>query len=88
MNYHSEKNIFNLLDGQFQVAPPTHPHFISAPLSGFFASLLTAEYSFALNVSTAERRLLLNYLLEYYNLHMEGFGNIKSHKILEQIWEG
>jgi hypothetical protein len=26
-------------------------------------------------------------LLEYFSLHIEGFGNIKSQKVLEQVWE-
>lgn len=87
MNFSAEKNIFNLREGQFQTAFPDHPNFISNPLSGFFASLINAEYSFSLNVSATERRMLIAFMLEYYTLHIEGFGNIKSHKVLEQVWE-
>ena len=87
MNYGSERNIFNLMEGRFQSSFPDHPHFISAPLSGFFASLINAEYSFTLNITSSERRLLITYILEYFALHVEGFGNIKSHIVLEQIWD-
>jgi DNA repair protein RecO (recombination protein O) len=86
MNYSSGKNIFNLRDGQFQSTYPDDPHFIPPPLSGFFASLINAEYSFTLNLSSAERRTLISHILEYYELHVEGFGNVKSHKVLEQVW--
>jgi len=86
MNYTSEKNIFNLREGLFQPSYPEHPHFIPAPLSGFFASLINVEFSYSLNISASERRTLINYILEYYSLHVEGFGNIKSHKVLEQVF--
>lgn len=86
-NYTSEQNIFNLREGKFQSSYPDHPHFISAPLSGYFAALINAEYSFSLNISSSERRMLIAFMLEYFALHIEGFGNIKSHKVLEQVWE-
>lgn len=87
LNYTSEKNIFNLREGQFMSTYPKDPHFIPPPLSGFFAALINAEYSFSLNISATERRSLISFILEYYELHIDGFGNIKSHKVLEQVWE-
>jgi DNA repair protein RecO (recombination protein O) len=87
MNYTSEKNIFNLKEGNFQSAFPEHPHLITTPLSGFFASLINSEYSNTLNISIEERRTLIDFLLEYYALHIEGFGNIKSHKVLEKVFD-
>ncbi len=86
-NYTSERNIFNLKEGQFQSSLPEHPHFIPPPLSGYFASVINAEYSFSLNISSLERRMLIAFMLEYFELHIEGFGGIKSHKVLEQVWE-
>ena len=86
-NYTSDKNIFNLREGTFQSSYPNHPHFISPPLSGYFAALINSEYSFSLNISSAERRMLIVFMLEYFELHIEGFGKVKSHKVLEQVWE-
>lgn len=88
MNFTSEKNIFNLREGLFQSSFPDHPHFIQPPLSGFFASLINSEYSNSLNISLEERRMLIDFILEYYSLHIEGFGNIKSNKVLEQVFGG
>jgi DNA repair protein RecO (recombination protein O) len=39
----------------------------------------------ALKLSNDERRYLISKLLEYYALHIEGFGNINSHEILEEV---
>jgi DNA repair protein RecO (recombination protein O) len=86
-DYTSTKNIFNLREGKFQSLFPEHPHFIVPPASGHFASLIQAEFPFSLNINTAERRILLSAILEYFALHIDGFGNIKSHKVLEEVWE-
>jgi DNA repair protein RecO (recombination protein O) len=86
-NYSEERNIFNLKDGSFQSFYPDHPHFISTPSSVSFSRIINAPYSFSIDISSIERRMLIASVLEYYALHIEGFGNIKSHKILEQVWE-
>ena len=38
-----------------------------------------------LKFSNDERRYLLQKLLEFYTLHVEGFGNIRSHEVLEEV---
>jgi DNA repair protein RecO (recombination protein O) len=86
MNYTTSNNIFNLKDGHFQNTFPDHPHFIPPPLSGFFGSLINADFNVSLNITSEERRKLIEFILEFFTLHVEGFGNIKSHKILEQVW--
>jgi DNA repair protein RecO (recombination protein O) len=86
-NFSADKTIFNLKEGQFQSDHPGHPHFVSMPLSGYIAELLKADYSTSVKMTTADRRSLISFLLEYFTLHIEGFGEIKSHKVLEQVLE-
>ena len=87
-NYNSALNIFNLKEGSFQSDYPNHPHFIPPPLSETLTYLLNANYSNrSVEITNTDRRLLIEYLLEYYSLHIESFGTIKSHKVLEQVWE-
>ena len=38
-----------------------------------------------LKLSNDERRYLVQKLLEYYAMHIEGFGNIKSADVLEEV---
>ena len=85
-NYSQEENIFNLREGCFQSDFPKDPHFIPQRLAGFFSEMIGADFSFASQMQTADRRTLIEYLLEYFALHLDGFGNIKSHKVLEEIW--
>jgi DNA repair protein RecO (recombination protein O) len=80
--------IFNLREGQFQSSLPDHPHYITSEFTGHFSKLINADYDFTLSISADERRKLIEYILEYFELHIEGFRDIKSHKVLEQVWTG
>jgi DNA repair protein RecO (recombination protein O) len=86
-NYTEENKYFNLLEGKFQETFPSHPHFIPAPLSKKFFQLLRSEYSDDFTLTSDERRTIINYILEFYSLHLEGFGNIQSHLVLEEVWK-
>jgi DNA repair protein RecO (recombination protein O) len=45
----------------------------------------TFENIAGIKLSNDERRYLINKLLDYYALHIEGFGNIKSQAVLEEV---
>ena len=36
-------------------------------------------------LSNDGRRYLIDKLLDYFALHIEGFGNIRSHEVLEEV---
>ena len=71
---------FDLMNGFFVNHKPAHQHFIGAPLITLFVSLLKQE-----NNILSEKKRLLNKLLEYYELHLDGFANIRSHEILDTV---
>lgn len=86
-NFDTQNNIFNLKEGFFQETIPPHPHFIQLPLSAYLSNLMAADLGRSDSLSISERRTLINLLLEYFSLHIDGFGNLKSQKVLEQVWE-
>ena len=86
-NFDTQNNIFNLKEGFFQETIPPHPHFIQLPLSAYLSNLMAADLGRSDSLSISERRILINLLLEYFSLHIDGFGNLKSQKVLEQVWE-
>jgi DNA repair protein RecO (recombination protein O) len=86
-NNNATNTLFNLLEGKFQDSFPAHPHFIPKELSEKFALLMEADYTSQLDISAADRRSLSNYLIEFFTLHVDGFGNIKSQQVLEQVWD-
>jgi len=87
-NYSETQPVFNLLDGVFQEGIPHHPYYLEGEVCRSFSKLLASPPGYGRKVTTgiAEKRVLLENLLLYFQLHIAGIGEIKSHKILEQIW--
>ena len=85
--YDENKTFFDFREGSFQTNSPSHPNYISGKWPALFAGLLDAKYAATSPLTMEERKQLLVYILEFYQLHVEGFGNIKSYRVLEQVWE-
>ena len=81
--------IFDLREGNFSKKTPEHPEYISGSLASKLANLLetTLETPDNIQITTAERRQLLDALLTYYRLHIPSFGEMKSVKVLKEILE-
>jgi DNA repair protein RecO (recombination protein O) len=78
---------FDMKNGVFTRYKPESWQYLSPPHTQNFYSLLQHGFEGMENISLKndERRYLLNKLLEYYALHVEGFGNIRSHEVLEEV---
>jgi DNA repair protein RecO (recombination protein O) len=83
----AKADYFDLRNGVFSRYKPETTHFLSPPYTQKFFQLLHYGYDDLqlIKISNDERRQLITRLLEYYGLHMEGFGNIHSHEILEEV---
>ncbi len=77
-NNNDNYNYFDLLNGQFVSKLPEHTHYLTD--TAVFSDLLKGE-----RVDSRIKKRMLEYLLEYYQLHVEGFGKIKSKEILETV---
>ncbi len=88
-NYSTTEPYFNLMDGKFQSDIPLHPYYLNEQSAENFSKLIlhSSDLSSSMNISAIEKRNLIEQLLEYYRLHIAGFPPIKSHKVLEQIFE-
>jgi len=82
-----EADYFDLKNGTFSRFKPDSVLYLSPPHTQNFTMLLqgTFENIAGIKLSNDERRYLINKLLDYYALHIEGFGNIKSHEVLEEV---
>jgi DNA repair protein RecO (recombination protein O) len=80
-------DFFDMKNGVFSRYKPEGFYYLSPPHTQNFSALLQCNFENLgrLNFSNDERRYLLNKLLEYYALHVEGFGNIRSHEVLEEV---
>lgn len=80
-------SLFDLREGRFSNAVPLHDDFIPSQLIEKFKALISMDFTEAayFNLSNQERKSLLHYLLTYYALHLHGFGEMKSHHVLESV---
>jgi len=82
------ESFFDLIEGRFMLVIPTHNHFMSVELSQWFSIVLkaTLQQQEELKIPISGKRELIEKLIEYYGLHLSGFGTMKSHKVLEAVW--
>jgi len=87
-DYSSEKTLFDLREGEFIKEPPLHPHYLdrdaSAGVSGLLKVRLPEELR-QIQLPVEKRRSLLEYVIQFYQLHVQDFGSMKSLPILREI---
>jgi DNA repair protein RecO (recombination protein O) len=82
-----EQSVFDLQEGQFTDTIPQHPQYITGTLVEKLALLYasTFENGHSLAINNNERRKLVDILITYYQLHLPGFGEMKSLEVLKTI---
>ncbi|WP_207426872.1 DNA repair protein RecO [Pedobacter sp. SYSU D00535] len=86
-SYEETSEFFDLKDGVFSNLHPPHSFILSGSQAKHFADLLATRFEVLdkLKMPPRERKHLLEKILMYFQLHIEGFPEIKSHLILEEI---
>lgn len=86
-NQVANADYFDMKNGVFSKYKPEGFSYLSPPHTQNFYNLLQSSFEniHQLKFSNDERRYLVQKLLEYYALHIEGFGNIRSHEVLEEV---
>ena len=81
-----DAEFFDMKNGTFTRYKP-QVLYLAPPHTQHFNQLLQSNFESlpALKYTNDERRYLLTKLLEYYALHIEGFGHIRSHEVLEDV---
>ena len=82
-----EADYFDLKNGVFLRYKPDLALYLSPPNTQNFTALLQCSFEniATLKLSNENRRYLVHKLLEYYALHTEGFGHVRSHEVLEEV---
>jgi DNA repair protein RecO (recombination protein O) len=82
-----DADYFDLKNGVFCRYKPDSVLYLSPPHTQNFNKLLQCSFEniMQLRLNNDDRRFLLQKLLEYYALHIESFGNVRSHEVLEEI---
>ncbi|MBL4585848.1 MAG: DNA repair protein RecO [Flavobacteriales bacterium] len=78
---------FDLYQGEFVPFEPDHPYFLSSGLTNQFENLIEVPFEkhYVVEIDNGSRRILLQKLVDYYRLHLEGMKEITAHKVLEEV---
>ncbi len=86
-NYSDQNAIFDLKEGHFVQSIPDHKHYMSKHESFCFWELLNAEYDSDITFPSIKLRpLLLDEILDFYRLHHDRIGEIKSLEVLREVF--
>lgn len=86
--YTAETPIFDLQDGEFVAGPPDHSQYLVDEVALAFYELLhyPAPRSHELKLEREVRQTLLSELIRYFQLHLEGMGEVNAHLILREVF--
>jgi DNA repair protein RecO (recombination protein O) len=86
-SYADTSNYFDLKNGIFSKQQPKHLLYITnEDLQNFILLLRCSLENFQeLKITHKSRKFLIDKLIDYYSLHIDDFGQVKSHAILEEV---
>lgn len=85
-NYSEKKQVFDLLNGTFSLVPPMHGHYASKEISAQLHKLFNVNFKNIAQLKLTNRTEILETLIEYYQLHLDGKKELKSLQILKEIY--
>lgn len=85
----SASQFFDLKEGKTSNYQPLHGFFIPPEQTRQLAALLELpiEQTHTLQLTAANRKNLMQKLIQYYQLHITGFGEIKTPEVLEMVFK-
>jgi len=86
-NFSNKNSSFNMMEGEFCFSTDPSNYLAPMPFSKYISDLQNApfEMNSKFNFSADHRSRLLDIILKYYRLHLPGFGELKSHKVLKEV---
>jgi DNA repair protein RecO (recombination protein O) len=87
-DYSEEQNILDLQEGSFVNEQPSHTHFIdgeNALLTSQVLKVMQADELSDFHLHHDTRRKLLHFYHDYYALHIQDFGQMKTLSVLQDV---
>ncbi|WP_395804874.1 DNA repair protein RecO [Daejeonella sp.] len=87
MTLAAEGAYFDLMAGGYTQQQPPHALILEPAYAAVWTSIINSNFDDLENLkfSAAARKFLLEKILVYYRCHVEGFGQIRSHEVLEEV---
>jgi DNA repair protein RecO (recombination protein O) len=82
-NYSGDTPYFDLVNGEFVTRKPVHNHYLAQPLTRTLHQLM---HSAGNPVQVRDKFAFLEKIIDYYKLHLEGMGDIKSLAVLKDVF--
>ncbi|MCK5730267.1 MAG: DNA repair protein RecO C-terminal domain-containing protein, partial [Draconibacterium sp.] len=88
-NKSSFEGWFDLKKGEVVNFQPSHPFFVNKEVTEYFITLSTLKLHELkdFNISRSMRDSLLKALVDYYQLHFDNLGEIKSMSVLKEVFQ-
>lgn len=91
LGFYPERNelkpdtFFDKIDGIFSTFTPLHNQYLTLEASSALQLLLQPETRATAQLTKATRKMLLQELLSFYAIHIDGFGTLKCVDVLEEV---
>jgi len=81
-------NYFDLKEGNYSPNLPLHTAVLHQPHTSLWTSLLNCSFVQLgeIHIPTADRKFLLEKIINYYQLHINGMGQLKSYEIIKEVF--
>ncbi len=85
---YDRSSFFDLLNGAYTFGKPLHNHYLNLEQSGFLELFKRINYSnmHLYKLSQSDRNIIINYMLDYYRMHVYDFPEIKSLEVLRELY--
>ena len=85
-NYTTHNRYFDLQEGNFTSQKPFHVNYMGPVIATKLNQvLMSGQLEKRICENSNDRNLFLEKVLDFYRLHIPGFGEIKSHKVLHEV---
>ena len=81
-----KSEFFDLREGLFTSLRPIHIQYLEADYAKKFQLLLDAELESSFDFDRETKSELLNKIVEYYHIHLDNFGSLKTLKVLQEVF--
>lgn len=88
-NYNAtEQFYFDLQEGTFTSIKPIHPVYLDKEIGGIIIHILKNNYQGLekLTLNSQQRGILLNGMIDYFNIHSENFDYLKTKEVFEELF--
>ncbi len=87
-NFGEERTGFDMRNGQFSAGSGLHPEYFDKSSGVLLNNLLKGSFAKLpeMSVKQEDRQKFLENIMDYYRLHIQGFGKVKSLAVLHEIY--